>query len=238
MKKIVVLFILLIAIVAYAMDEPPVQALLDTVTGLTNIETNQTDKTQMTQITDGTEEATVNTEGRLDVVQHAHPSNGALHFFASGLVADQDFIVVDISDTTNYPHTETTYVHLEWIFIEAIGSTAVAAEYEVSCGFLTNVDATNGDYYVVHHLDGSRATGTTQEVNFQFYPNGHRCRTASHVTGHKSLNDVGFQTDVNLASTLDTTSADTPSGSGDFVCRLDWTAGTVDIIVSAGYHTH
>lgn len=192
-------------------------------------------KVQITDIANSND-MTVNSEGRGDVVQHAHPNNGFIHFESASLSASQDFILIDISDTVNYPHTLTDYVHLEWLRIHT-DATALTADYSIEVGFLENVDATDGDFHALYDLSGAINLGTSKDVQFNFYPNGARCQ-ASSVANNPTLNDTAFQTDVNLASTLDPTTADTPSGDGDLVLRLSHTAGNIIIGVEASYHTH
>jgi len=179
---------------------------------------------------------TVNSEGRADVVQHAHPNNGWIHFEVDGLTASQDFIVIDLSDTTNYPHDSTGYLHIENLRIHTDSNNQ--GDYEIQIGFLDDVDATNGDFYVVADLDGSKTIGRSQDIVLPYYPNGPRLRTQSVAVSYKSLNDTAFQTDVNLASTLDTATTDTPSGSGDMVVRIIINGGTVTVGMELSYHSH
>jgi hypothetical protein len=189
-------------------------------------------------IRDGTsgKEMTVNDEGRGDVVQHAHPNNGTFQFVQHSISASQDFIIVDISDTTNYPHVNTTYIHLENLGINI--DADATADYEIQIGFLENVDATDGDFYGLYHIDGSKKVGQNYDSFLQLYPNGPRMRSESVVSSTISTNDTAFQTDVNLATTLDPSTADTPSGSGDMVVRITMNAGSISLILSGSYHTH
>lgn len=187
-------------------------------------------------ITDGTDDADVNSEGRLDVVQHAHPDSGRINFVYNGLSTTEDFIIIDISDTTNYPHTETGYVHLEDLSIQV--DTDANGDYELSIGFLEDVDGTNGDYYELWSVSGTKKTSQNKTEFYPFYPNGQRCEKEFIATGVKSLNDTGFQTDVNLNTTLSGGTADTPSGTGDLVLRFTGNAGTVNLNINLAYHTH
>jgi hypothetical protein len=181
-------------------------------------------------------QAEVNDEGRLDVVQHAHPNNAHLHFRAVGLVASQDFILLDISDTTNYPHINTNYVHIENMRVHT--DVSASADYSVEIGYLENVDGSNGDFFSISDVIGSQVAGRSQDIIFPFYPNNPRCSSDFVVSSVKSLNDTAFQTDVNLASTLDPTTVDTPSGNGDLVVRFIRLSGTVSVDVELSYHTH
>ena len=180
---------------------------------------------------------TINSEGRADVVQHAHPNNSWLQAdFDLATPLTQDFIIIDLSDTTNYPHVNTGYIHIDYFSITV--DAATNADYIINFGYLENVDGTNGDFYEIFHFSGSKTVGNQLQSEKNFAPNGPKLRSASVVTSDKSLNDVAFQTDVNLASTLDVTTADTPSGNGDLVMRVVLTGGVIDIEVALGYHTH
>jgi hypothetical protein len=185
--------------------------------------------------TKGDYDMTVNEEGRGDVVQHAHPNSGTIHFEAS-ITATSRFILIDVSDTTNYPHTETNYVHIEWLQVAVDGDNQ--ADYEVCIGFLENVDATNGDFYGAKCFSGTKTAGRSF-VQFESpYPNGWRMRTSDMATSKTSLNDTNYQTDVDLKTTLDPSTADTPSGDGDVVAVVTVSGGTLNLTVDIGYHTH
>lgn len=189
-------------------------------------------------IADETSGETANVEhGSVSTIEHSHADQGTFHFYAPGVDASTDYILIDLSDTTNYPHDNTTIIHLDWICWDIDASTTPAAAYMVGWGYLDNVDATNGDFFRFHHIAGTRTTGLLQEDCIIINPNGW-IGNGQHVTGHTSIDDVGFQTDVNLGSTLDPGTADTPSGDGDIATRSTVTAGTIDITLSGGYHTH
>jgi hypothetical protein len=184
------------------------------------------------------EAMTVNTEGRGDVVQHSHVDSTYVHFdteFAAGAVT-QDFIIIDLSDTTNYAHSNTGYIHIEELHLYAYGASS--STFTAQIGFLENVDGTDGDFYELMHLYGDKTSGQTYNFERKFYPNGPRCQSAYVTTSDNSANDTAFQTDVNLASTLDPSTADTPSGDGDIVMRIVSTTGDFAVELNLSYHTH
>lgn len=179
---------------------------------------------------------TTNSQGRLDIVQHSHLDNQWGYFVATGLTASQDFILIDISDTTNYNHGSTSYVHLEFLRVSVDASAT--ADYAVEIGYLDNVDDTDGDFHPIFGIRGNNTVGVIKEIIEPFYPNGPKCHTGGTVGSRVSSNDTAFQTDVNLASTLDPSTVDTPSGNGDLVLRATISAGTVSILTEFSYHTH
>lgn len=193
---------------------------------------------QLVKITDGDGTIAAIENQSLSVIQHAHSDNGVAHFYATGLTSGtHDFIVVDLSDTTNYPHDySASEVHIDWIKYEIDSDNT--GVYIIGWGFLENVDDTNGDLHIVDHISGSKSVGNSMLGYYNYTAAGPQGNLSKVVTGHKAINDVAFQTDVNLPTTLSPGAATTPSGDGDFILRNVQTAGTIDIVLTIGYHTH
>lgn len=184
---------------------------------------------------------TIDSNGHLDVVQHAHPDTVLVHAdIAVTGGTDIDLILIDLSDTSGFKHSNTGYVHIETIGINIDADTNAA--WICRLGFLENVDATDGDFYEVTHIEGTKSTGQNIDFIRTLNPSGARMSSSYVTTSDIDANDVTFQTDVNLPSAIDPTTSDTPSGSGDVVLRIDAGAGgantnfTVNIAVA--YHTH
>jgi hypothetical protein len=221
---------------------------VDTLTGITNdvdvvLKTaagdNATDDTAdavKALLVDSTGSAiSTNSEGRIDVVTHAHPNHGHAGF-ESDIAATADFILIDLSDTTNYPHTLTSYIHLENIFV--IVDATADADYTVQIGWVENVDATNGDFYEIYHFGGTKKLGNSFVFDINHAPNAPSLISTNSVGTNTSANDTAFQTDVSLGSTLAPGTTNTPSGDGDMVMRVTMNAGTIGLTVGVGYHTH
>lgn len=188
------------------------------------------------KLTDGEETATINPEGNLNITPHAHPDNGVFHFHVDGLAADTQFILIDISDIINYPHVNTDYVHIDWLDFEVDASAN--ADYTVSIGFLEDVDINSGDFYVVSHFSGTKQTGQNKELFKRYIPAGVRARASSVVTHAANIDTTDWQTNVDLATTLDPTTADTGPGIRDFVMKVIINAQNINLAVDGGYHTH
>ena len=180
----------------------------------------------------------IGVEGRLgaDTVVHAHGGSGMIHYYKAGITASEDVILIDLSDTVNYPHLETTAIHMAWFNYDIDPSSD--ADYLLQIGFLENVDLTNGDFYELFRVSGSRKTGNAKGGFFPMSPHGPSCSSGKIASSVSSLNDIAFQTNVNLASTLDPSLANTPSGSGDLIYRLTIDAGTINLVIESSYHAH
>ena len=175
--------------------------------------------------------------GHLSVIAHGHEDAGVAHFHVEGLtVATYRYILIDRSDTTNYPHANDLELHLEWLQVEVDANNT--GEYTLNFGFLENVDATDGDRYIWDHISGNKTAGNSQEIYKFFGPDGPKMASTRLATHAVSLNDVNYQTDVNLPSTLDPSTADTPSGNGDVVLEIIVAAGEINAHVTLGYHSH
>jgi hypothetical protein len=188
-------------------------------------------------ITDATTGATasVDSDGHLDVTPHAHPDGGHV-LFKKTFSATEDVIVIDISDTTNYPHDNTGYLHTGNIVLGVDASAN--ADYVIQLGFLADVDATDGDFHEIFNIDGSRKAGNSHFISVGRSPEAPYLYP-SKFTGPIESNQTAFQTDVNLRSTLDPTgTAATPSGTGDMAMRVTHTAGTYTVSLMIGYHSH
>ena len=140
-------------------------------------------------------------------------------------------MIIDISDTTNWPHTNTGHVNIEWIIIEADPDTAFLGEVKV--GFLTNVDGTNGDFNQVIDIDMAKKSDLVIE-NMDFGSHGIDME-ANHHFGPILANSTLFSTATNLKGPDGTTTF--PSGNGDVVLLVERSAGTVDVSITIGYET-
>lgn len=145
--------------------------------------------------------------------------------------ASQDFMVIDLSDTTNWPHSTTGHIDIAYIIINVNPTTTFSGDIEL--GFLTNVDGTNGDFNPIFeiHMD-KKQDSITQMMNFGAFE---MSLEAAHYFGPTVTNDVAFQTDVALtgpdANTFN-------SGNGDLVMRIEVGASTVAVGLTIGYRTH
>ena len=177
----------------------------------------------------------VDTLGHADVVAHAHAEGGHI-LFKKSFTASEDVILIDISDTTNYPHSNTLWLHTANLVLNVDASNT--ADYVLEIGFLENVDGTNGDFHEVLSISGTRAAGNSINLDISQNPEAPKLKSGGFL-GPITLNDTAFQTDVNLRSTLDPTGATaTPSGDGDMVMRVTRTAGDFTVSLLVGYHSH
>jgi hypothetical protein len=150
---------------------------------------------------------------------------------ASTLIAYQ---LIDISNAAIWPHTNTGEIVIEYIILQVSPDTNFTGEVKI--GYLTNVDADNGDFNQILDIDMSRKSGLFHE-NMDFGTHGVHC-TDEHHFGPKLINNTLFQTDTNLGGPDDPATLTYPSGDNDLVLIVDGDGtNTVAVSITIGYET-
>ena len=173
------------------------------------------------------------------IIRHDRSSQYTIDGFAdtqtihldTGEVSTQTaFMLIDISDTTNWAHTETDHVIIRSIVNQIDPDYTYLGEVDV--GFLSDVDATNGD--LNHIIDITVRKKSDLIIQNLEFTGGFHCQASTHF-GPKTINSTLFQTDVNLAGPDGNTSF--PSNNGDLVMIVDRDAGAVNVSVTIIYET-
>ncbi len=154
-----------------------------------------------------------------------------VHLDTESVAAQQAFMLIDISDTTKWPHTNTDHVIIRHLLIEADPDTAYLGEIKI--GFLSNVGATTGDFNQIIDLDIRKKSDLV--IEDKRFTGGFHCQTTTHI-GPQLIASTIFQTDVNLQGPSGAGLAH-PSGNGDLVMLVEVAAGTVDISTTTIYET-
>jgi hypothetical protein len=180
---------------------------------------------------------TINHEGKTSLYTVSGFSNTeSVHLDAVITTDPIAFMLVDISDTTNWPHANTDHVVIEYLVLEVDPGSTFAGEVKI--GYLKNVDATNGDFVTLIDVDMQRQAALLVET-IDFGSHGLHCDDDHHF-GPTTANSTLFQTDVNLGGPDDPTTTTYPSGDGDIVLLV--TGGgagnaAVDVSVTMGYES-
>lgn len=153
-----------------------------------------------------------------------------VHLDKQGIVAQTAIMLIDLSDTINWPHVNTGHIVIEYVILEIDPADQYLGE--VKFGFLENVDASNGDFHQIIDIDMARKSDLFVET-LDFGSHGLDLRT-NHWFGPTTNSDK-FQTDVDLLGPDGTTAF--PSGNGDLVMLVEVSAQTVDVSITVGYET-
>jgi hypothetical protein len=170
-------------------------------------------------------------------VQHISINSTNIHMDVNSLGGSTErFIVVDFSNTNSFFHSSANYIHLENMDLQI--DAANSAVYEIRLGFLENVDESHGDFYCIWNVAGTKDTGVSKEIYQNWSPNGVKCRSQSFVTNNFTRNSSAYRTNLNLASVLDPTTADTTPGNGDLILETEVTDQYLGLSLDIAYHTH
>ena len=162
---------------------------------------------------------------------------------AEAVSASTAYVLVDLSDSTNFPHNHTGYILLKSLRLHA--EKASDGVYDVWVGVITEVDASNGtaDWLHVFHLEhiANNSAETTDRFAQQVFFGPANLEIVSGalthvVTNQQQAGNTNWQTDANLTSPVGAT---TKSGVGDLVVWVEEVSGTgtLDFILSADYET-
>ena len=172
---------------------------------------------------------------------------------AEAVAASTAYVLVDLSDTTNYPHAGTQELHL--LGLDVHTEKASTGIYDIWVGVITEVDATNGtaDWIEVFHLE---ANGNTVDATDRFAQvvdytlgggnhEGINCEVVSGaltriVTNQQQAGHTNWQTDTGLASPVGAAAGATGKpGPGDLVVWVEevTNGGTIDFSITAIYES-
>jgi len=153
-----------------------------------------------------------------------------VHLDSGSIDTETAFIVIDISDTTNWKHTLTDHIVLHAVTLQVDPDATFLGD--IKLGFLTNVDETNGDFNQI--IDIGLAKKSDLIVQSLGFTGGFHLQTSTHF-GPITANSTLFQNDVSLAGPNGATSF--PSGPGDLALIIGRSAGAVNVSVTIIYET-
>ena len=167
---------------------------------------------------------------RSQYVVDGYADTATVHLDTGSVDSQKAFMLIDISDTTNWQHTNTDHVIIRSIVIQIDPDSTYLGEIDI--GFLSSVDATNGDFnHIIDITVRKKSDLIIQDLEFT---GGFHCQASTHF-GPKTANSTLFQTDVNLFGPDGATSY--PSGAADLVMVVERDAGAVNVSVTIIYET-
>lgn len=174
----------------------------------------------------------------LGVVPHEHPGHGTVHVRIENITSDQRVILIDLSDTTNWPHTAGTVVHLEYIDFEI--DSDVNGAYTVHIEYLESCSTASCTSTPVWSTSGSKTAGNNTDVSLNWTSNGPVCKSGpgGSMSSESITGNTNYQTDTAMISADDLVTPTVYPNNGDVALHVDWIAGsfTLDMVVS--YHSH
>jgi len=173
-------------------------------------------------------------------------------FQIEAVAASTGYVLVDLSDTTNYPHSGTNAIILKSLALEAEKKTG-GGGFDIWVGVINEVDATNGSTNWIHvwHLETDvDATDNTRYISKKVYFSDLDLEVDADTAASEALRyivsnighdgDTTWQNDTGLASPIGASGQTYGKpGAGDLVVYVEETAdsGTLDFCISAEYDT-
>jgi len=164
---------------------------------------------------------------------HSNDISFSINFGVDNINAKTGFVLIDLSDATNYPHTNTGEIHVDWVSITIHGDSTSTGDIHV--GFISAIDADKATMHSIASLQISKLESITS-IHRLFAPSAIRCKLGAHLAGGTALHtdDTTFQNDTALTGTFGTPNP----AVGDLVLLIDRTAGTFEHVhIAVGYHT-
>jgi hypothetical protein len=174
---------------------------------------------------------------------------------AEAVAASTAYVLVDLSDTTNFPHNEDNWINVLGALVNA--ETKSDGQYDIWLGVVTENDGTDGTakwFDVLHCENRDNATDDTGHFDFKrdytfggANPDGINCKvTAAGATPYIGSNQAqagnsNWQNDVGLASIAGAAGGTTGEpGVGDVVMWVEKAAGsgTLDFSIALAYEDH
>ena len=168
------------------------------------------------------------------------------YLHVDSISASANYVLVDLSDTTNFPHSETANLFLKKLILDT--ETIDDGEYNLYVGVITENDSEDGSVSWLHtfHLttseegaDGTRRIAETVD----FCPGGDPRGISLIVSGDALSSIVTNKTQADSPFWKNDTSRTSPAGSsipgvGDLVVFLEEiSAGAIEFGLSALYST-
>lgn len=169
---------------------------------------------------------------------------------AEAVADDTPYVLVDLSDSTNFPHGDTNWIDV--LGVLASIETHTDGQYDIWLGVVIENDGTDGtaEWFDVLHCE-NRQNASDGLGHFHFVrdytlgganPDGINCKVTSGATPYlataQSQADNGnWQNDTNRTSPVGAT---TKPGAGDVVVWVEEAggAGTCDFSLTLIYEAH
>ena len=175
--------------------------------------------------------------------QVSREESSYVKYFFDGINASTSVILIDLSDSTNFPHSQTGYANITNLRVnvdKVAGSTMT-----IKVGVLSAVSGTVGtvEWFYSKILDAD-TVGTHQVENINYAPGVIRTYVNSSgatpyiLSSDATTGSTVYQTDVGLPTTNATGGAVFPA-VGDIILRVDYEVGAAasDITVEGMYFT-
>ena len=178
--------------------------------------------------------AKINDDGALIVRTSPFIDSGAVHLYLPNVTTSSNYILVDLSDTVNYPHDNTDYTQLEHMRIGIDADNQ--ADYEITVGYIKYQSATGGTFNHLYSFSGDKNVGQNTQEYIYFGEFGPKMKNG-YVLSNDIVTSSVYGPNSQLRSTLDSSVANTYVGVGDIVVNIIRNAGSFNLTINMAYHS-
>jgi len=179
-------------------------------------------------------EITANNE--LRVTETEKERNTWVHYVATGIAAVTYAILIDLSDTTNFPHDRTGRIDLSTLGIQVEGDAT--SDGNIKIGVITRIDGTDADISFAGSTLFSRVAGQHINLGRSISPSQLKMGVTAGNLDQGITNDTEASVvAVNTGLTLDSPNGSITPGLGDIIIKFAHEAGTFDAQISTLYHS-
>jgi len=182
--------------------------------------------------------AGVTNDGELITTVTERERNVMSRFIGLNIAATKWVCLIDLSDTTGFPHDSTGRIDVSYIATSVDRDNLAAGS--VAVGVVTRVNGTNADVSFFTRLSFEKSD--VQHINHPYNLSPSQIKlgvvdgtTTRFVSNDKELNITAINTGITLDSPLGSSTV-TPA-VGDVVVKFTVTAGTYDSTIRALYHS-
>lgn len=161
------------------------------------------------------------------------------HFHKEGVTSTTYAVLVDLSDTTNWPHNETGYVDISTTESQVVITSAQGANGSLRLGVITRIDGVDADIVWADCSHFSKSGSEQIDRSFNYSPSQIRFEISGGsltqmVSNEVSLNVAAINTGITLESSAGISV--TPA-VGDVVLGMTVSSGTVTFVYDIMYHS-
>ena len=176
----------------------------------------------------------VTSDGEMAVTSTERERNNALHYQVSAVAASAYHILIDLSDTTNFPHDSTGRIDISLINL-SIEKSLAGVIGRIRLGVITRVDGTDADISYLYGL--AFLKGQSQYVNqiINYAPSQLKFATGRYLTNSNEAAVAAVNTGLTLPTPFGVNA--TPA-VGDVVIKSAYTSGgNYDFDIELMYHS-
>jgi len=178
-------------------------------------------------------DARVTSDGEVAVTSTERERNVLVHYQNAAVAATEYSILVDLSDTTGFPHDTTGRIDISWMKID-IEKSAANVIGEVEIGLITRIDGTDADISYLTGLQFLKGTSTNLSEITNYQPSQLKFLAGRFITNVTETNVVA----VNTGVTLDSANGAITPGLGDVIIKQAYTSGgNYDFDIEVMYHS-